>query len=171
MLERWWVSESVDYLMVAFIVVIANFYSRADLQYITWQATRQWMSLLGETKESTWLIVHLELIHWGRGKMATILRGEFQMQFLEWQLLKLKRNFIEIFSIGPDWHMSALVTTMAWRRAGGKPLFKPMMIQFTDAYMPHLASMSIINVSCVHLTHNVNGTVFPVESTGSSSSL
>ena len=30
-----------------------------------------------------------------------------------------------------------LVQLMAWRRIGDKPLSKPMMAQFTDAYMWH----------------------------------
>ena len=30
---------------------------------------------------------------------------------------------------------------MAWRRTGDKPLFEPMMAYFTEAYMPHSASM------------------------------
>ena len=31
---------------------------------------------------------------------------------------------------------------MAWRRPDDKPLSEPMMAQFTDAYMRHLALMS-----------------------------
>ena len=30
---------------------------------------------------------------------------------------------------------AALVQVMAWRRTGDKPLFEPMLTQFTDAYM------------------------------------
>ena len=33
---------------------------------------------------------------------------------------------------------------MAWRQAGDKPLSEPMMVWFTDAYMCHLASMSLL---------------------------
>ena len=36
----------------------------------------------------------------------------------------------------------ALVQIMAWRRSGDKPLSKPMIVKFTDAYMRHSASMS-----------------------------
>ena len=36
---------------------------------------------------------------------------------------------------------SALVQVMAWRRTGDKPLPKPMLTQFTDAYMRHLGEM------------------------------
>ena len=31
----------------------------------------------------------------------------------------------------------ALVQVMTWRRTGDKPLYKPMMTQFTDAFMQH----------------------------------
>ena len=31
---------------------------------------------------------------------------------------------------------------MAWRRPGDKQLSEPMMVQLTDAYMRHSASMS-----------------------------
>ena len=36
----------------------------------------------------------------------------------------------------------ALDQVMAWRRAGNKPLPKPMLTQFTDAYMRHSGEMS-----------------------------
>ena len=36
----------------------------------------------------------------------------------------------------------ALVQIMAWRQTGNKPLSKPMMVCFTDAYMRHSASLS-----------------------------
>ena len=36
----------------------------------------------------------------------------------------------------------ALVQVMAWRRRGDKPLPKPMLTQFTDAYMRHQGEMS-----------------------------
>ena len=32
---------------------------------------------------------------------------------------------------------TALVQVMSWRRTGNKPLFEPMLTQFTDAYMWH----------------------------------
>ena len=38
---------------------------------------------------------------------------------------------------GPIDDKSALVQVMAWRRTGDKPLPKPMLTQFTDAYMRH----------------------------------
>ena len=38
---------------------------------------------------------------------------------------------------GPINNKTALVQVMAWRRIGDKPLPKPMLTQFTDAYMRH----------------------------------
>ena len=31
---------------------------------------------------------------------------------------------------------------MAWRQIGDKPLYEPMLTQFTDAYMQHKGEMS-----------------------------
>ena len=33
---------------------------------------------------------------------------------------------------GPINNIQAMVQIMAWRRSGDKPLFEPMMVQFTD---------------------------------------
>ena len=38
---------------------------------------------------------------------------------------------------GPIENKSALVQVMTWRQIGNEPLPKPMLIQFTDAYMQH----------------------------------
>ena len=43
---------------------------------------------------------------------------------------------------GPINNIPALFQIMAWRRLGDKPLSKPMMTKFIDAYMRHSASMS-----------------------------
>ena len=43
---------------------------------------------------------------------------------------------------GPIDNKSALVQVMAWCQTGAKPLPKPIMTQFNDAYMRHLASLS-----------------------------
>ena len=40
---------------------------------------------------------------------------------------------------GPINSIPALVQIMAWRRPDDKPLSKPMMVYFTDAYMRHSA--------------------------------
>ena len=39
-------------------------------------------------------------------------------------------------------NIPAMVQTMAWHRPGDKPLSEPMMVNLTDAYMRHSASMS-----------------------------
>ena len=39
-------------------------------------------------------------------------------------------------------NITALVQLMAWHRPGDKPLSEPVMVQFSDAYMCHSASMS-----------------------------
>ena len=39
-------------------------------------------------------------------------------------------------------NISDLFQIMAWRRTGDKSLSEPMMAEFTDTYMRHLASMS-----------------------------
>ena len=39
-------------------------------------------------------------------------------------------------------NMTALVQIMAWRRPGVKPLFEPMMLYVSDAYVRHWAAMS-----------------------------
>ena len=38
-------------------------------------------------------------------------------------------------------NIPALAQIMAWRRQGDKPLSEPMVVQFTDTYMPHSAWM------------------------------
>ena len=49
---------------------------------------------------------------------------------------------IQIVPEGPIDIKSALVQVMAWCRTGDKPLPKPMLAQFTDAYMWHKGEMS-----------------------------
>ena len=39
-------------------------------------------------------------------------------------------------------NMPALVQIMAWRRTGNQPFSESMMVNFTDAYMRHSASIS-----------------------------
>ena len=46
------------------------------------------------------------------------------------------------FHKGPIYNIPALVQIMAWCRTGDKPLSEPMMVQFTEAYMERLGSMS-----------------------------
>ena len=58
------------------------------------------------------------------------------------KLLYFVANFNEICSPVLNWqYKQAWVQIMAWDRAGDKPLCKPIMAYFSDAYMRHLASM------------------------------
>ena len=43
------------------------------------------------------------------------------------------------------WNETALVVVIAWKRAGPKPLFKPMVTQFTDPHMVKNKSKNIKN--------------------------
>ena len=54
-------------------------------------------------------------------------------------LIKISQNFIPK---GPIDNNLALVQIMAWRRIGDKPIFEPLLTQFTDAYMQHQGEMS-----------------------------
>ena len=60
------------------------------------------------------------------------------MDFLEWKYMNFDKTFIEVFvPMGSINNIPALVQVMGWRRPGDKPLFEPMMVKFTDAYMRH----------------------------------
>ena len=51
-----------------------------------------------------------------------------------WILIRIFRKFVPESLID---NKSALIQVMAWRRTGGKPLPKPMLSPFIDAYMRH----------------------------------
>ena len=51
-----------------------------------------------------------------------------------WILIKISLKVVPMGLINNRW---ALVQVMALRRAGDKPLPKPMSTQFADAYMRH----------------------------------
>ena len=55
------------------------------------------------------------------------------------KLTQMSLRFVPVCSFNDK---SALVSKMAWRWLGDKPLSKPMMTKFIDAYMRHSASMS-----------------------------
>ena len=69
--------------------------------------------------------------HWGREEMVAISQATFSNAFA-WKCVPK----------GPIDNITALVQTMAWSRPGDKPISEPNMLQFTDACMRHLASMS-----------------------------
>ena len=56
-----------------------------------------------------------------------------------WIPIQISLKFIPEGIIG---NIPALVQTMAWRRPGYKPLSKPIMAYFADAYMRRSVSMS-----------------------------
>ena len=45
-------------------------------------------------------------------------------------LIRISPKFVPM---GPINNIPVLVQIMAWRRSGDKPLFEPMLIEFTDA--------------------------------------
>ena len=56
-----------------------------------------------------------------------------------WIPIKISLKFVARDLID---NILALVEIMAWRRPGDKPFFEPMMLNLTDVYMRHSASMS-----------------------------
>ena len=56
-----------------------------------------------------------------------------------WILIKISVKFV---GNSPINNKPALVQIMAWRQTGDKPLSEAVMVQFTDAYLCHKASMS-----------------------------
>ena len=75
--------------------------------------------------------------------MAAILAEDiFKCIFLNediWILIIISLKFVRN---GQITNIPLLVQVMAWCRTGNKPLPEPMLNQFTDACMRHLASMS-----------------------------
>ena len=64
-------------------------------------------------------------------------RRHFQVHFCEWRVwiwIKIQLKFVPRGLIN---NIPALVQIMAWHRSGDKPLFEPMLTQFTDACMRH----------------------------------
>ena len=75
------------------------------------------------------LMQSLNLSHWGRDKMATILQTMFSNAFSwnknVWILLKISLKFAPKGQIN---NIPSLVQIMAWHWLGNKPLSEPMMI-------------------------------------------
>ena len=68
---------------------------------------------------------------------------QFYMYFTEWFWICIELSFGCVSdSEGPIDNNSALVQVMDWRWTGDKLLPKPMITQFNDAYMRHLALMN-----------------------------
>ena len=66
----------------------------------------------------------------------------FKCNFLK-EILSISINISPNF-VSRGWinNIPALVQMMARHRAGNKPLYEPMLVCFSDAYMRHVASMS-----------------------------
>ena len=68
-----------------------------------------------------------------------------------WISIKISLKFVPK---GPINNIPAFVPIMAWRRTGDKPLSEVMTAWFIDAYMHHLASMSLKHWHHI-LNHNI----------------
>ena len=78
--------------------------------------------------------------------MAVILTDDnFKCIFLNKNDRILIRIWLKFVPKSPIDNVPALVQVMAWRRTGNKPLPGPIPIQFTDAYIWHLAGHELIN--------------------------
>ena len=78
------------------------------------------------------------LTHLPLDKMAAILADDiFKCIFLNLNVKILIKISLKLVPRGSIDNKPALVQLMAWRRTGDKPLSKPMLTQFTDAYMLH----------------------------------
>ena len=67
--------------------------------------------------------------------MVVILHNIFECIFMNEKfcvLIQISQTFV---LKGPTDNKSVLVQIMAWCQTGSKPLFEPMLTQFTDAYM------------------------------------
>ena len=83
------------------------------------------------------------LTHRGRDKRVDFSQTTFSNAFSSMKMLKkliqIWLRFVPRCSFNDK---SLFVSKMAWRRLGHKPLSKPMMTKFIDAYIRHSASMS-----------------------------
>ena len=70
--------------------------------------------------------------------MAAILADDiFKGIFLNENFCILSKISLKFVPKGPIENNPALVSIMAWRRIGDKPLSEPMLTRLTDAYMQH----------------------------------
>ena len=90
-------------------------------------------------------LTHLFLQNW-----AGNCSRHFQMHFFFkeniWMSIKISLKFVPEGRIE---NKSASVEVMAWCRKGDKPLPKPMVTQFPDAYMRHQGDMSWPGLSLI----------------------
>ena len=74
-------------------------------------------------------------------------------------LIKIALKFVPQ---GPIDNISALVSIMAWRQIGDKPLSKPILTRFTDAYMRHLGGwVKNVHNDCLYLDLTTDDYLYP----------
>ena len=83
---------------------------------------------------------HKELTHWGRDKMAVILKCIFLNENVS-IAIKISLKFVPKGQIN---NIPALIQTMAWRRPGVKPLSEPMMVSLPTHIPQHACHISNI---------------------------
>ena len=83
----------------------------------------------------------LSLTHLPRDKMAVISQTTFSNTF-SWMKMYVLQFLWSFVPKRPINNIPELFQIMAWRRIGDKPLYEPMLTQFTDAYMRHQGEMS-----------------------------
>ena len=66
----------------------------------------------------------------------------FKRMFMNEKLCIFIRISLKFVPWGPINNKSALVQLMAWHQTGDKPLFEPMLTQFTDTMLRHQGEMS-----------------------------
>ena len=86
---------------------------------------------------TTVMVTCLSAASWNRQNGRHFADNIFKYIFLNeniWIPIKISLKFVPKGLIN---NIPALVQIMAWRRLGDKPLFEPVLTQFTDAYMRH----------------------------------
>ena len=73
---------------------------------------------------------------------ATLADDTFKCKFVNENTLISITISLKFVPKGLINNIPALVQIMAWSHPSDKPLFETMMLQFTDAYMRHSASIS-----------------------------
>ena len=126
---------------VKFVSIHKNFDSRKCI----WKSCRKMLAILSHPQcvnlAIEFMLSSLNTLRPRRNRRHfadAIFKGNFLNENV-WIPIKISLTFVPK---GPINNIPALVQIMAWRRTGDKPLSEPMMTQFNDAYMRHLASMS-----------------------------
>ena len=120
------------------------FCSRNDSENADEAATftvKQACRLVAITGSITLVPYHFDHAQWGWDNMATILLTTFSDSFSYKKSRALIRITLKFVHHGSNDNTWALVQVMAGCRIGYKPLSEPIMAQFFDANMRHLASI------------------------------